>query len=321
MKIAVLANPGSGGGRKVRQTLEKICRSWPDHELFGAAGFGGETLPRCLKPEQKAEGYLPAFRQAMDLLLAEGPELLVTVGGDGTAAYAAEELLKQGAKVPLFGIGTGTANVGPIVTLGASDPLPDPEALKPLILGAVEALTLSGEHIAYGFNDLVLGNTFLGTDENGSMVTFSAKALARDGILKKEAPLKQILKEDGAFRFRGGAELPLPFPAAQLIAAPLGQDSYYGRAVTGLLCYTSGSPYQAALFTSPTPIVSMEESPAGYEEWLTGAQLLLKEGDLFEAVWPLEPVCVIADGNPCRIPPEGIAIRYVPSLLTVLARR
>ena len=320
MKIAVLANSGAGGG-KAADVLKKMRTAWASHVLLGVKGFGGEILGEALSPARRASGYLPAFKQAVKLLLAEKPDLFVTVGGDGTAAYAAEELLKVKSTVPLFGIGTGTANVGPIVSCRAEDPLPDPADLKPERLGAVEALTLEGEHIAYGFNDLVLGNTFLGTDETGATVTFEAAALAEAGILKKAKPLGRILKPEGCFR-KNMAELPaLPYPAAQLIAAPIAQDSYYGRAVTGLLCYTPDSPFQAALYISPVPVVSMEESSAGFDSWLPGGQLLLEEGDLFTAERLENRVCVVADGNPYTIPENGVGIRYVSSLLSVLARR
>ena len=320
MKIAVLANRSAGGG-KAADVLKKMQTVWASHTLLGVTGFGGELLPTCLTPEKPEKKYLPALRRAVKRLLAEKPDLFVTVGGDGTAAYAAEELLRLGSTVPLFGIGTGTANVGPIVSCRAGDPLPDPSDLKPERLGAVEALTLSGEHIAYGFNDLVLGNTFLGTDENGETVTFGAAALAEEGNLKKAKPLGQILKPEGIFR-KNLADLPaLAYPAAQLIAAPLEQDSYYGRAVTGLLCYTPGSPFQAALYISPVPVVSMEENTAGFDSWLPGGQLLLEEGDLVTAEHLEDRVCVIADGNPYTIPENGVGIRYISALLSVLARR
>ena len=320
MKIAVLANSSAGGG-KAGEVLKEMRKVWTAHTLLGVQGFGGEFLPTCLTPEKPEKKYLPALRRAVKRLLAEAPDLFVTVGGDGTAAYAAEELLRAKSTVPLFGIGTGTANVGPIVSCRAGDPLPDPSELKPERLGAVEALTLSGEHIAYGFNDLVLGNTFLGTDENGKTVTFEAAALAEEGILKKAKPLGQILKPEGSFR-KNLADLPaLAYPAAQLIASPIERDDYYGRAVTGLLCYTPGSPFQAALYISPVPVVSMEESTAGFDSWLPGGQLLLEEGDLFTAEHLEDRVCIIADGNPYTIPENGVGIRYISALLSVLARR
>ena len=110
MKIAVLANLKAGGGGKAAAVLQKIAGAWSAHELLAAAGFGGEQLSRCILPEE-AEGYVPRLNAAVKALLSAGPDLLVTVGGDGAAAYAAECLIAEGSKVPLLGIGAGTANV------------------------------------------------------------------------------------------------------------------------------------------------------------------------------------------------------------------
>ena len=321
MKIAVLANPGAGGGGKGRQVLEKIRQAWSKETLFGAAGFGGEALPACVSPERPEAGYLPALKQAVALLLKEEPDLLVTVGGDGTAAYAAEEVLAAGKAVPILGIGTGTANVGPIVSFRAEDELPDPADLTEKHLGAIEVMTLSGRHIAYGFNDLVLGNTFLGTDENGRTVTFEAGTLAGEGRLVKAAPLAEIFADGPCFA-ADGRQLPAAgFPVAQLIASTLEEENYYGRAVTGLWCYTPASPSQGAVYITPVPVVSMEESSAGFESWLVGGQFLLSPGQILRVSGLKKEVCAVADGNPYRIPQEGIAIRYVPELIKVYRRR
>ena len=322
MRIAVLANPGAGGGGKAGAALEKLRAAWAAHELIGAEGFGGESLSVCLpRPEaEDALPYVPALQAAAGRLLAAEPELCVTVGGDGTAAYAAEELLRRGAEVPLFGLGTGTANVGPIVSCRLEDELPDPAGLREERFGAMEVLTLSGEHIAYGFNDLGLGNTFLGTDPDGVTVTFEAAALARDGVLKKAAPLRDILSPEGCFAINGRALPPVPYRAAQLIASAVDHENYYGRAVAGLLCFTPGSAHQGAVYISPTPIVSVEESTAGFESWLTGGQLLLSPADVLEIRRPHEAVCAVADGNPYRIPRDGAALRYVPACIKIARR-
>ena len=97
MKIAILANR-SAGGRKAGGMLQTLREKWSSHQLIGAAGFGGEFLPECRNAETPDKEYLAALRQAVTILLAEKPDLLVTVGGDGTAAYAAEELLRQQGK-------------------------------------------------------------------------------------------------------------------------------------------------------------------------------------------------------------------------------
>ena len=316
MKIAVFANMNAGGG-KAAAALAKIGKAWSSHELYGAAGFGGEKLPRCIILEA-ADGYVPRLNAAVRALLAARPKLLVTVGGDGAAAYAAECLLREGSTVPILGIGAGTANVGPIVSFTA-DELPDPESLKKVKLGAVEALDGEGKHIAYGFNDLVIGNTFLGTSPEGETKTYSAKALAARGELIPEAPTKDLFREAPSMSLDGGV-CPLPFRAAQLIASPVAPDNFYGRAYAGILCYTPGSPFRAAAYVSPHPAVSMEEDDAGITGWRPGAQLLLTEESELRLDELNDDVCAVADGNPYLLPSGSVTLHYVPDVIRVLKR-
>ena len=317
MKIAVFANMNAGGG-KAAAALAKICKAWSSHELYGAAGFGGEKLPRCLVPASPA-GYVPRLNAAIRALLSVRPKLLVTVGGDGAAAYAAECLIREKSTVPLLGIGAGTANVGPIVSFTAGD-LPDPESLKKVKLGAVEALDTEGRHIAYAFNDLVIGNTFLGTASDSSTKTYSAKALAERGESVEEVPIKDIFRDASSMSL-DGKPLDLPFTAAQLAACPIAPDNFYGRTYTGILCYTKDSPFAAAAYISPHPVVSMEDDDSGISSWRPGAQLLLTEESRLRLDNLNDDVCAVADGNPYLLPSGSVTLHYVPDVIRVLKRR
>ncbi len=318
MKIAVFANMNAGGGRSAA-ALEKMRGAWRGHELFGVSVFGGEALPACIRPELPEGAYLPRLNAAVQALLDEKPDLLVTVGGDGAAAYAADCVIRAGSRVPMLGIGAGTANVGPIVSFTA-DSLPDPESLEETRLGAVEVLDAEGRHTAFGFNDVVIGNTFLGTSPEGETKTYSAGALAGRGTLEEAAPLSELLAEGGQMSLNGEPLDPLPFPAAQMIVSPVAPDRFYGRAYTGLLCYTPGSPYQAAAYVSPHPAVSMEEDDAGFSSWRPGAQLLLSEADFLRLDHLRSNVCAVADGNPYLLPEGSVTLHYVPDLIRVLKR-
>lgn len=320
MIAAVITNPHAGGGTG-RAVPECLRSSGWNAEFIGVSGFGGEWLDRTL-PEPTAEGYLPRLEAAIRALLAEKPELLITVGGDGTAAYAADLLIREGYTVPIYGIGTGTANVGPIVRFSPAGKWPAPEEAQLLTLGAMELLDGVGNHIAYAFNDAVIGNTFLGT-KNGKTVTFDAAALAGRGELIRASALSSLTPEGKTLKISlNGQTLPeLPFGAAQLIAAPVEKDSYYGQSYTGLWCYTAGSPYRGAVFLSPTPVVSFDGGDAGFGRWLLGGQLLLKEGDLLRVEGLAENICAVADGNPYLLRNGEVTLRYVPEKIKIYAGR
>lgn len=323
MKIAVFANMKAGGGKAAPAVIERICDAWSrrqDTELFGVKGFGGEMLPRFLTPEEEPEGYLPRLNAAVCALLYEEPDILLTIGGDGAAAYAAECVIRLGSRVPILGIGAGTANVGPIVSF-AADELPEPEALVTESLGAVEARDEEGRHIAFGFNDIVIGNTFLGTSPEGETKTYEARALAERGALREASPLKTIFRDGIRMSLDGKLMAPPPYAVAQLVASPMGVDRFYGRAVTGLLCYTPDSPYRAAVYISPHAVVSMEDDDAGFTGWRTGGQLLLTAEDALRLDELRDDVCVVADGNPYLLPSGSVTLHYEPDVIRVLKRR
>lgn len=319
MKVAVIANSSAGRQSTQGSILAALQEKWPGAALYGVTGYGGELLPETLDGPERGS-YLEKFSQVMETLLERSPDILVTVGGDGTAAYAADWQLRNGRRVPMFGIGAGTANVGPIVTERDAENIPTLEELEPVQMGAIEALQPDGIHIAYGFNDLVLGNTLLGS-ENGQTVTFDAYAMAAEGAKRPCKCLRSIAGEGFSVE-KNGVALPTQLPnVGQVVASTVERENYYGRAVTGLLCFTPGSPFQAAVYVSTVPIITCEESPEGFDDWLCGAQLLLQPGDalIFRGLAPT--VCAVADGNPYVLPEGNVLLRYTPNLLTVLKRR
>lgn len=319
MRAAVIANPAAGRQTAQREILETLCKRWKDAELIGVAGFGGEDLPETL-PAPQSERYLDRFSEAMTALTEKTPEVLVAVGGDGTAAYAAEYLLAHGLRIPIFGIGAGTANVGPIVTEHDPNGLPTPDELRTVFIGAVEALSPDGLHIAYGFNDLVLGNTLLGSVD-GETVTLDAFAMASDGS-KRVCPCLDSVAGKAFSVSKNGALLPTAFPkVGQIIASTVERESYYGRAVTGILCYTPDSPCQAAVCLTSVPIITCGENREGFTDWLTCGQLLLEPKDTVAICGLADGVCAVADGNPYLLPEKRVLLRYVPELLQILIRR
>ena len=315
-------NPSAGGGLpQQRRVMEKLKEQWLRQQLYGVKEYGGEYLSQgALKAPPGELAYRPRLEAALQSILAEKPDMILSIGGDGTAAYIAEILIQLGSQVPLAGLGSGTANVGPIVSLNLAGKLPPPEELEEAELGAIKALDHTGSHIAYGFNDLVLANTFLGSRE-GRWRTFEARALAEEGRLQEAAPLKAAFRKEQRWILNGEPIPPPPFMTAQLIASPVEQDNYYGRAVTGLLCCTPQSPHQGALYASPIPLVTMESFSEGYSGFLTGSQLLLKEGDRLRLEGLAPEICAVADGNPHLVPEGIVTLQYVPKCLRVLRRR
>lgn len=320
MRAAVIANPSAGGRTEQGRLLRELKAAWPGVTFMGVRGFGGEELDEVLA-EVPMQGYVARFGAAMEALMAEKPELLVCIGGDGTAAYAADWLVTHEKAVPILGLAAGTANVGPIVTEHDCSRLPALEKLGRVRMGAVEACTPEGAHIAFGFNDLVLGNTLLGT-ENGETVTLDACAMAKNGEKRICSCLPSVAGPSFRVRKNGQPVMSgMLSGVGQIIASPVERERFYGRAVTGALCFTPDSPYQAAVCIPHVPIIRCEDFPEGFSQWLSCAQLLLCAEDHLEISGLLPEVCAVADGNPCLLPENGVILRYRPDLITVLTRR
>ena len=319
MKIGVLVNL-SAGQADCRRVLALLKERWVGHRLLGVREYGGEMIAAAPLPApDPGLAYIPRLKEALGLLISEKPDMILSVGGDGTASYLAEEMIRRACAIPLAGMGIGTANVGPIVSFSPGD-MPLPQDLIHRRIGALEVQDGNGDHLAYGFNDVVLANTYLGTRE-GRTVTLDARALAAEGKVMLKEPALKLFREEQAF-FLNGSLLPaLPFMPAQLTSAPLEHDDYMGKSATGLLCWTPYEDYCAALYTGPEPLLTMENQDEGISHFRLGAQMLLKPGNTFEARDLAEDICAVADGNPFLLKERRAKLLYRPQLISVLVRR
>ena len=319
MRIGVLINPSAGQGHRARSVIARLEEAWRDHALLTMAGataacFTGATL----LPEPEG-GYVERIFRSAAALVAAGAEMIVTLGGDGSAAYAAEALGPARKTVPLLGIGLGTANVGPIVTLGGDDPIPPVEALQTFPGDAVAVFT-GGRRIAAGYNDVVLGNTYLAT-VNGETVTADGQALLREGRVIQGKPLENVFTPAARIE-KNGRPLPVSLPAVgQIIAAPLTQDRLYGRAIHGIYCYAPDSPTLGALTLSARPLVSYEPDDRGFDAFAPEERLLFSAADEI-AITGLSPdALAVCDGNPWPIAAGAVTLHFVPHDVLIAKRR
>jgi hypothetical protein len=77
----------------------------------------------------------------------------------------AYSLFSEGAAIPIIGIGAGSTNAGPLITVRAKELSKlDPHKLTLQKVGGILA-TLNDKQVGLGFNDIVLGDTVLTTLE------------------------------------------------------------------------------------------------------------------------------------------------------------
>ena len=320
MKAAVLINPFAGGAG----AMEAVCSALNDFlrpcEVVSARGFGGERIRSahcCAEPEGD---YRPRLFAAVDYLAAGEPDFFLVAGGDGFAAYVADRLLKTGYPRPrILGVAMGTANVGPIVCRTAGELYgASPESLAFEGCGAIEAFD-GGDSLAFGFNDVVFGNTILGTVD-GRAQTILARAMVESGQKVPAMPLEDL--GGSLFIVKNGVRSPSPLPrTAQIVASAVERENLYGRAVSGMLCFTSFAKERSALLFSERPLVVTDYDPRGFETPALSAQILFAEGDevVLEGLAP--EALVVADGNPYLRGNRPVVLRYRPNVVEIVRCR
>ena len=172
----------------------------------------------------------------MAAFAAWGADLLVCVGGDGLASYAADAMLASGRRMVMMGIAAGTINAGPIVSIGGealdSGVLDD---LRTESVAAVEVL-VDGRHVAYGFNDVVIGDTCLGT-MGDRVESLSATAILERG--ENSRPLPRAISRRRVFAYSLNGAARDASGASGTRRRALG-PRICARAVAGVLC---NAPY------------------------------------------------------------------------------
>ena len=319
MRIGVVVNPAAGQGHSLPSVISRLEDAWGGHTLMAIADPAAAYFQKALLLPEPPGGYVEKIQRGVNAMLEAGAELLVTLGGDGTAAYAAEAVIAAGQRTPLLGIGLGTANVGPIVTLSAEDTLPSIDALVLRPVGSI-AVFSGGRRVASGFNDVVLGNTYLAT-VNGETVTADGAALLAKGTVRPATPLANVVTTRTKI-LKNGHSLERSFrEVGQIIASTLERDSLYGRAIHGIFCYAPGAPTLGALTLSARPIVSYAPDGRGFDAFAPEERLLFSEKEEIIITDLVPTILAVCDGNPYRVDPSAVTLRYIPQEITVAKRR
>ena len=249
----------------------------------------------------------------------------VTVGGDGLAAYVADALrtacIERSLEgIPLLGVAAGTANVGPIVSVPAhSVNHIRPEEGFTIPTGAVEAFD-GADHLGYGFNDVVVGDTLLGTVD-GKTVNVSVEALVREGRNRVQRPGGRIAGGDFAISVNGvwvcrPGDLG-PADVKQIVASSLQFDRLYGRAVTGALMRGAYERDVAALVLSDRFLVSAFDEGQQNTGLQALRQLTFTVGERVTLSGLGPDAHVVVDGNPYIRGNGEISFAYVPDVVRV----
>jgi len=324
MKAGILFGSTSGKGAAERaEALLSEALKGRNFAIFDGVAvcegpFGGTLLHASwtvLKSGITAD-YVRNLRSAVTSLAAWGADILVCVGGDGLASYAADAMLAGSRPMALLGVAAGTINVGPIVTLGIEElSALDMGKLAIKKVGAVEVLQ-DGTHLAYGFNDVVIGDTFLGTLD-GKVVSLSAQAMLEKGVKERKTPSPSITSLSFSVKKNGVPIVPGMRRPAQVIIAPLGSREFYARAVAGVLCNAAYMKGGAALALFDSVMVKSGGLERGISDFSASEQLLFEPNDMIEIGGLAPEGHIIVDGNPYFRTQDVVQFRVVSDLVNV----
>lgn len=314
MKTALLYNYKAGRGLPAELVVRKLCAFFSGDELLVTdEGLVFPTLPvRFVEPED-AQGYFAVIRARVKALAEAGAERFISVGGDGTATYVRNAMYELGINLPILGVAAGTANVGPIVSVTL-------EELEGHHISETKEVCYDGisvfagdQFLSLAFNDLIVGDTFLGTID-GETRSISVRALLEQGELTPKQPTENIVTDDFAVELNGKKLIPAGTPIRQIVLSPVAHESHYGRAVYSVVGKCDWSEKKGVIALCDYIAVSFEEDGTGVDRFSSTQYLIFGPNDQVELQGFTEEACLICDGNPYFLPGDRFGVRYEPAV-------
>ena len=312
MRIGIIFNPFSGGSGRfaaIGKKLSKICLS---HELFTGPVLYGENYLQATSVVGLQD---PDFMEGLDSILGAfftyNISMLIGIGGDGFLSHIAGWMIRHEKSVPVLGVAGGTANIGPLHTCSETQLLKIDlnRHLTSEDVGCL-AVATGGRDIGYGFCDVIIGDTFLGT-LNGKSCNLSAEAFIEHGVKVEKRPEAIPAQKRLKFRRDGIEQSYRMGHAAQVIAAPLYRREFYrGKAVTGALCFSPYDDVSAAIVFADKIIVDSQKKIGN--ESIIIEQFLFKPGECITVDDIPDGMYVIVDGNVFPISDHTISIQSLP---------
>ncbi|MCZ7357440.1 MAG: diacylglycerol kinase family protein [Candidatus Methanoperedens sp.] len=302
--LGVIINPAAGAGKAVIENVAgKAIEIFRDCNIVHPApGNGRETTIRLAGE------------------IATRVDAILVVGGDGTMSDVAYGLFIAGAPVPIIGIGAGSTNVGPLISVRPHEmERLDPYALKMHGVGGIQA-SLNKARIGLGFNDVVLGDTVLTTLE-GRVMQVSAVEFIK-GKKKPAAPLKSGKKDSEICIERRDEVVEIHKGIfGQMFAAPL-EERYLGKGLAGGTSLAAALGLPAGIAITSEPIINYSIGPEDFlaKEPIVTKTASFRKSDEVIVKGLREGTCLIVDGNPLVIlrDDDEVRLRYLPDVAWVL---
>lgn len=313
MKTALLYNYKAGKGLPAELVVRKLCDFFSGDELLVTdEGLLFPALPVSYVVPEETQGYFDAIKAKVKALADAGAERFVSVGGDGTATYVKNAMYELGINFPILGVAAGTANVGPIVsvTLEQLEGRHISEAKEVCYDGI--AVYVKDKFISLAFNDLIVGDTFLGTID-GQTCSLSVRALLERGEHTPVKPAEHIVTDGFVIELNGKELVPNREIIRQIVLSPVAHESHYGRAVYGPVGKCDWCEKKGVIALCDYIAVSFEEDGTGVDRFSSTQYLIFGPNDQVALRGFTEDACLVCDGNPYLMPSDRFAVRYEPA--------
>ena len=328
-RSGLVAHLGAGAGEakiriflsillpKLRGTVLLVVHGTPVADIADSLGISVEKVE-----SQNGSGFT-RVTSAVEAMLDARVETIIGIGGDGTLAAIANTIIENGSSARLLGIGAGSSNVGPLVTVRGEDleRLNLSRLVERLIHGI--EVQVNNEPMGIAFNDVTLSNLFFGT-KDGTRVDLDARAML-NGVRHETRPCSVCGKETRIYKNGTLMIDAQDTPIGQIIASPINDPlPYSGKAISGLICW---GPYlgKEGVLTAASAVLirtQIDQADLVAIEPLSLRQVSFGDGDTIEIVGLESEAVVILDGNPtCALSPDDrVTLHLRRSLLRAYRR-
>ncbi len=320
MKAAVFAKPGfSSVSNELKELLNQFDTLLIVEDFSGSLFEKEHNNIERIESSGFARGYVLTIEQNVEKVLSANPDVIVSIGGDGMAAYIACALIEQvpdSTKRPkMIGWAAGTANVGPIVAKSSSTKLED---YKAYTFDAVE-VSQNNKVLGYAFNDVIIGNTFLGT-KDGQLVNLDALAMIKEGKQVVCKPNGNILDTSFNILLNGEKIGDSSWTRYKQICISSVREAsmFAGRAVFGGMLYADGLKHPAVMTFTDRILVDSNPENWTFKGPVESKQICFDSCDSVVLSGFTGNAQIIIDGNPFEREGNTITVRNVGSAITVL---